>query len=152
MVKTMVCGAIDVGSIPSFHPICGYGVTVAALVLGTSDLSRAGSSPATRTIVFERDINMKRKRTLYFEKHIEIIDFEKGKHLFDNRYTYKTVNSIYIASFVINEIGYSKIVDWDFNDIGESKIILKCTKEEFEDFVTKFIKKFEDDVHDISFS
>lgn len=94
---------------------------------------------------------MRRKRELRFKKKVEIINFERADNIWESTYEYKCINSLSIATFVINTIGYSRIVNWDFDDIGESRILLKCTKEEFEDFITKFIKEFEDELRDIDF-
>ncbi len=51
MVDALACGARDRGFDfpPSPQFMCEYGVMVAALVLGTSDFGRGGSSPSTRT-------------------------------------------------------------------------------------------------------
>ena len=82
---------------------------------------------------------MRRKRELHFKKNVEITDFQFSKNFWDSKYSYKCIDSIYIAMFIVDEI-------------GESHILVKCTKKEFQDFVNKFTEEFRNDVHDIKFS
>ena len=95
---------------------------------------------------------MRRKRELHFKKNVEITDFQFSKNFWDSKYSYKCIDSIYIAMFIVDEIGFSKIKDFEFIDFGESHILVKCTKKEFQDFVNKFTEEFRNDVHDIKFS
>ena len=95
---------------------------------------------------------MRRKRELCFRKNTKITDFQRAENFWESTYSYKCIDSLYIAMFVVNEIGFSKIKDFELVDFGESHILVKCTKQEFQDFVNKFAEEFKDDVHDISFS
>ena len=94
---------------------------------------------------------MRRKRELTFRKNTKIVNFQKADNIWESTYEYECINSIFIALFIMNEIGYTKVVDWDFNDFGESHVLLKCTKEEFIDFAKKFMEEFKNDIHDIKF-
>ena len=94
---------------------------------------------------------MRRKRELSFRKKTTIVDFQIAENFWESTYSYECLNSLVIALFVLQKAGFSNLVDWEFNDYGTSRILLKCTKEEFEKFVKEFIKEFENDIEDIKF-